>query len=150
MIYRSRFRVSAPIERVEKFHRRPANLAAVTPPFVPMRFLIPPPERLQAGDELTMRMWVGPIPVTWWLRVATLDEPEVVGFRDRQISGPFAYWEHRHRFRPAADGSATWIEDEIEARWGGGLMRRLIGWQMWAGLPVLFAYRRRRTRKLLE
>ncbi|MEM7052694.1 MAG: hypothetical protein AAF604_23725 [Acidobacteriota bacterium] len=151
MKFQHRFRVDAGLATVVEFHRRPANLAAVTPGFIPMAYEGDPPQRLEPGDELTLKLWMGPLPVRWRLRTAELDEDGVEGFRDFQLEGPFAAWEHRHRYHvaDAEDGGGTWIEDDIEARLADSWGRRLIGLQMWAGLPLLFAFRRRGTRRLL-
>ncbi len=62
-------------------------------------------------------------------------------FEDRQESGPFAYWHHRHRFLDDGQGG-TLLRDEVEysvplgvtGQWlGGWLVRRKLG--------AMFAYR---------
>lgn len=149
--FERRFTVRAPLERVVDFHRRPAGLKAITPPVVPMRFLGRVPELLAPGDELTFRLWAGPLPIVWSSRIEELDGAAdgTTGFLDRQLRGPFAHWLHRHRFH-AADAGATAVHDEIEARLSHHPLWWLVGAKMWLGLPVMFAYRRWRTRRLLQ
>lgn len=152
MRYTHRFEVDAPVERVAAFHRRPESLVAITPPLVPMRLLGAVPEALEPGDEIAFRMWLGPLPVSWRARIEALPdeaaEGGALGFADRQLAGPFGRWRHRHRFVPlAADRTA--VEDEVEARLRRHPLWGVVGLKMWIGLPLLFAYRRAKTRQLL-
>lgn len=104
------------------------------------------PERLASGDEMHFTLWAGPVPLRW---VAAIEDASPVGFTDRQLSGPFAAWQHRHSFLRISD-SETDVVDEVEAELSRHLFWRLAGALMWAGMPVLFAYRGWRTRRLLE
>ncbi len=145
MIFRHRFRVRAPLERVADFHRRSASMAAITPPPIVVR-VHAAPEALGEGDEMAFTLWLGPLPVRWRARIEAVG-PD--GFLDRQVAGPFARWEHRHRFE-AVDAATTDVFDEI--RWSP---RRHVLWgpvglAMAAGLPLLFAFRGWRTRRRLE
>lgn len=144
MRFQRQFRVAAPRDAVAEFHRSGASLDAITPPWVPMR-VESAPERLSIGDQMILRLWLGPLPVRW---VARIDGMTESGFVDRQVSGPFASWVHRHEFVSHPDDT-TEVRDDIEAELGDGFTNRLIGLAMWVGLPVLFAYRRWKTRRLL-
>jgi ligand-binding SRPBCC domain-containing protein len=150
VIFRRRFEVAAPLAAVEEFHARPAGLVALTPPPLWLRFAAPPPDPLTPGDELVFTLWAGPLPVRWRARIEALDGPGP-GFQDRQLAGPFALWVHRHRFRAVGDPETgpTEIDDEIEARLRRHPFWGLVGLKMWLGLPLLFAYRRWKTRRLL-
>jgi len=173
MRYSHRFEVDAPVDRVADFYDRPANLKAITPP-IPFRFLGDPPETLGPGDEVAFRTWVGLVPVRWRSRIEALPEaggdvgsgtgseaagrgiggseiasaPRVAGFIDRMLEGPFASWEHRHRFVELAAGR-TAVEDEVEARLRPHPLWGPVGGQMWLSLPLLFTYRKYKTRRLL-
>jgi len=153
--YRHRFELDAPLAEVAAFHCRPESLRAITPRLLPMQVLGTPPPELVAGDELTLRMWLGPLPVIWRSRIEALPDGDggrggsgVTGFQDRQTDGPFAYWLHRHRF-VALGPHRTAVEDEIEAHLRRHLAWGVIGLKMWLGLPLLFAWRQHRTRRLL-
>jgi ligand-binding SRPBCC domain-containing protein len=145
MKYTHRFRVEAPVEIVADFHRHASSLKAITPPPFVMQ-IHRAPARLEEGDVMDFTMWAGPAPIHW---VASIEQVSPTGFVDRQITGPFKHWQHRHTFRPV-DGHTTEVLDEVEA----GMRRHPwwgpIGAGMWAGLPALFAYRERRTRRILE
>lgn len=65
--------------------------------------------------------------------------------RDEMVEGPFPRWDHTHRFH-AADGG-TVVTDRVEYRLPAvpGPLSAL----GWPGLEAIFAYRHRRTRRLL-
>jgi len=65
------------------------------------------------------------------------------------VRGPFASWTHRHSFE-RVDDRATDVVDSVEATPKKHLFWGLVGRLMWAGMPILFAFRGRRTRGLLE
>jgi ligand-binding SRPBCC domain-containing protein len=84
--------------------------------------------------------------VRWEARV---EEVSPTGFLDRQVRGPFEAWAHRHSF-VAVDEETTGIVDEVEAQLKWHALWGLVGLAMWLGLPLLFAYRGYKTRRLLE
>lgn len=145
MKYAHRFRVEADLASVREFHRQSASMGAITPPPV-IAVIHQAPELLDEGDEMTFTLWLGPLPLRWH---AQIENVTPTSFQDRQVSGPFAKWIHRHTFVPLTDG-ATEVVDEIEAELDQGLLKRLVGTGMWLNLPILFAYRGWKTRRLLE
>ncbi len=145
MKYRKSFEVQAPLAEVADFHTSASSLKAITPPLIPMQ-LHHAPEQMVSGDEMAFTMWMGPLPVRWEARV---EDASPAGFLDRQLRGPFASWIHRHRFLELDEGS-TEVVDEVEARLKPHLLWGPAGLAMWVGLPLLFAYRARKTRRLLE
>ncbi len=144
MIYRHVFCVRAPLAAVADFHRRSGSLSAITPPPIVMR-VHRAPQVLGEGDEMDFTLWLGPLPVRWVARIEQISE---AGFVDRQVRGPFRRWEHRHTFVPL-DEMTTEVHDEVQAEPGDGLFWKLVSLAMWLGLPLLFAYRGWRTRRLL-
>lgn len=145
MKFRQAFIVRAPLQKVAAFYRDPRSLQAITPPIVPIR-LRSAPAQLQQDDEIDLVLWLIGVPVHWVARVVTIDEQ---GFTDCQISGPFARWTHRHQFVPIS-ANCTQIVDEIDAALSHHPLKALVGILLWLGLPLLFAYRRWKTRRLLE
>lgn len=145
MQYRHTFQVRAPLARVADFHRAASSLKAITPPVIPMQ-LHHAPAAMGSGDEVAFTMWMGPLPVRWEARV---EDVSPTGFLDRQLRGPFASWTHRHRF-VAVDEATTEVMDEVEAQLRPHLLWGAVSLAMWVGLPLLFAYRARKTRRLLE
>ena len=150
MRYRHSFEIAAPVEAVDDFHRRPESLRRITPPVAPVRIRGNPPQRLAAGDELSLTFFVGIVPVRW--RAVIEAHPELqageAGFQDRQLEGPFRRWTHRHRF-VALSPVRTRVDDEIDAEPRRHPLWGTVALQMWLGLPVLFRYREWKTRRLL-
>lgn len=145
MKYQHRFRVRAALDDVAAFHSQSASMGAITPPPAVVRVHSAPPV-LGEGDEMDFTIWLGPVPVRWLARIENVTGS---GFVDRQLNGPFRSWEHTHTFVPLDDGT-TEVRDEIEVALGDGLWNRLVSFGMWLTLPVLFAYRGWKTRRLLE
>jgi ligand-binding SRPBCC domain-containing protein len=136
MRYRHTFRVRASLA---------ASLKAITPPLIPMQ-LHHAPQRMGDGDEMGFTMWMGPLPVHWEARV---EDVSPTGFLDRQVRGPFEAWAHRHAFVQIAKDT-TEVLDEVEASLKPHVLWGAVGLAMWLGLPLLFAYRGWKTRRLLE
>jgi ligand-binding SRPBCC domain-containing protein len=146
MRYIHRFRVQAPLADVDAFHRQSASMAAITPPPIIVR-IHSAPQLLQDGDQMDFTMWLGPLPIRWLAQIEATDEN---GFIDRQQDGPFAEWVHRHGF-VAVDDRTTEVVDEVSVSLHEtNRFWQLIGFSMWMGLPVLFAYRAWKTRRILE
>lgn len=145
MRFEHRFRVNAPLAAVAEFHSRAASMPAITPP--PMVVKVhSAPERLGEGDVMDFTLWAEPVPLRW---VARIEGASGAGFIDRQVRGPFASWVHRHEFA-TVDDAATEVIDRVEAELKRHAMWGPIGWLMWSGMPLLFAFRARQTKRLLE
>ncbi len=145
MKFKHTFRVNAPQAAVAEFHSRSASMGAITPPPMIVR-VHRAPERLSHGDVMDFTLWAGPIPVRW---IARIEDVSPEGFLDRQVQGPFASWAHRHRFVRVDDGT-TDVVDEVEAELRRHPFWWAVGALMWAGMPVLFAYRGWKTRRMLQ
>lgn len=146
MRFSHRFRVQAPLDEVVTFHRRSASMAAITPPPILVR-VHQAPAMLKAGDQMDFTMWLGPLPIRW---VAQIDDHPDTGFVDRQVRGPFAQWDHRHTFVALAAQETEVIDEVTVQLHEDSVWWQLVGFGMWLGLPLLFAYRAWRTRQLLE
>jgi ligand-binding SRPBCC domain-containing protein len=145
MVFEHRFRVRASVEEVAEFHSGSASMAAITPPPIIIR-VHSAPETLASGDRMDFTLWAGPVPIRW---IACIEDASPQGFTDRQVTGPFGSWIHRHSFE-RVDDATTEVVDRVEARYKKGLWWGLVGRLMWVGMPALFAYRASKTRKLLE
>jgi ligand-binding SRPBCC domain-containing protein len=145
MKYQHHFQVCAPLATVAGFHAQSASMGAVTPPPIAVT-VHRAPVRLANGDEMDFTLWLGPLPVHW---IARIEDAGPAGFTDRQVCGPFGKWIHRHRF-VVVDESVTEVLDEIELNLRPHLVWGLVGLGMWLSLPLLFAYRSWKTRRLLE
>lgn len=145
MHYRHRFEVRALLGDVADFHRRSSSMAAITPP--PLNVAVQcAPARLSEGDEMAFTLGIGPLRVPW---LAQISDVTPTGFVDLQMEGPFQHWVHRHRFVPV-DGARTAVIDDVEASLSRNPVWWAVGLVMWLSLPLLFAFRGWKTRKLLE
>jgi ligand-binding SRPBCC domain-containing protein len=145
MKYQHRFRVRAPVSTVADFHQKTESMAAITPPFVPLQ-VEHAPARPEGGDQMAFTMWLGPIPVRWHTYFSQVSD---TGFTDTQLEGPFRYWVHRHTFLPIDEQTAE-VVDDVHAALRWNIFWGSVGLMMWLGLPILFAYRAWKTRRLLE
>jgi ligand-binding SRPBCC domain-containing protein len=145
MKYRHKFRVKAPLSKVRDLYEQTGNMAALTPP--PMWVQVHrAPETHAEGSEMDFTLWLGLVPVRWVARFEAISDS---GFIDRQVSGPFRSWVHHHLYCEAGDG-LTEIDDEIDLSFRSHPIWAAVGLGMWLGLPILFAFRGWKTRKMLE
>jgi ligand-binding SRPBCC domain-containing protein len=89
------------------------------------------------------------LPGRWRVIVREFDAP--YRFVDAQVRGPFARWEHRHRFTNGAEGEGgTWVEDRVTYRLPLGPLGRLAhGLGVGGRVRALYEYRVRRLGELL-
>ena len=135
--------IDAPVDAVFRFHEREDALALLTPAFPPVR-VISRTGGIQEGARVELR-----VAVFRWVALHTAYEKNRL-FEDRQISGPFAKWIHRHEFE-AVGLSQTRLTDRIEYELpGGSIVNALFSWAVIPGLRQMFAHRHRVTKALCE
>jgi len=122
-----------------------SHLLLITPPAFRLRLVGGPPA-LSTGAVLDMRLqWLG-VPIRWRAFIREWDPP--YRFVDVQVRGPYARWEHRHRF--LEEGGGTWVEDRVTYRlpFGplGGAAHTLIVRRQ---IAALWRYRTRRLGELV-
>ena len=86
-----------------RFFSSPLNLPLITPDWLNLSIIGKVAD--QMFDGMVIRYRLTPllgIPVRWVSEITHVDPPHC--FVDQQRSGPYRYWHHRHRFRPAAGG----------------------------------------------
>lgn len=138
--------VASPASARETFewHVRPGALRRLLPPWDSASVIEGggPTERLEKGARQTIRVGVGPVGLRWVAEIADL-QPERTFFVDRQVSGPFKSWNHRHEV--SADGASTsTLADRIEYALPAGPLGRLLGGgAVRSKLERMFAWRHR-------
>lgn len=135
----------APLPVVFAFFEEPANLAAITPPWLSFRLVSDSPREIRPGALLDHRIrWFG-IPLRWRTRIVEVERE--VGFTDEQLAGPYRRWVHEHAFE--ARGDATLVRDrvryELPLGWLGRLAHRLIVRRQLEGI---FDYRARSIERI--
>ena len=144
-ILESRVWLGRPRPEVFAFFADPRNLGRVTPPALGFRVVAAPPA-LAAGAVLDLSVrWLGGR-LAWRSYIREYDPP--YRFVDVQVRGPYARWEHRHRF--VEDDGATLVEDRVTYRLPLGALGRLahalvVGRQ----LRATWIYRTARLHELL-
>ncbi|HZT83449.1 MAG TPA: SRPBCC family protein, partial [Gemmataceae bacterium] len=138
--YVRRTRLAAPAEEVFRWHTRPGAFERLTPPWDRVEVV----ERtggLHDGGRVTLRVPVGPFRRRWVAEHFDYQEGKL--FRDRQLEGPFASFEHTHRIEP--DGpDACWLEDQVVYTPPLGSFGHLVGSGLIRSrLERTFAYRHR-------
>lgn len=120
--FEARTRFDAPAERVFHLHTTPQSLPRLTPPFDPMQ-VVRTDGGIQDGDRTELRIpLLGPLTVGWTAEHRGYRPPNE--FRDVQVEGPFASWEHTHRVDP--DGpDASVLTDRIAYRLPFGPLGKL-------------------------
>ncbi len=123
-----RFWLPRPRTEVFQFFAEPRNLELRPAPGAHLRWLSEPPAGLAAGTVLDFRVRVLGWPMRWRVMIREFDPP--YRFVDVQLWGPFARWEHRHRFvagPPDEGGSGiagTWVSDRLTYRLPLGIARQ--------------------------
>ena len=126
--------VPATLEETFRFFSDARNLERLTPPWLNFYILTPTPIEMRVGTEIDYRIVLYGIPIRWRSRIDVW-EPGV-RFVDRQLRGPYTWWNHEHRFEAVEGG--TRVIDDVEftpkVAW-------LTGWKVRSDVEKIFAYR---------
>jgi ligand-binding SRPBCC domain-containing protein len=126
------------------FHERADALVKLIPPGEPLQVVVAPTS-LQPGTRVVLRGSLLGLPLTWVAVHTEYDPPSL--FADRQQSGPFEYWHHRHLFLDDGAGG-TILRDEVEYALPFGWCGRVFGgWLVRGKLTAMFEYRHEATRR---
>ncbi len=106
--------------KVFAFLADPGRASRLLPPWIRVRLLSGAAAPVAAGTVLDYRVRCLGVSFAWRVFVREFDPP--FRFLDVQLRGPFARWEHRHRFLAAGD--ATVMEDRLVYRLPLGLAGR--------------------------
>ena len=140
-------RIAASPARVFAFHESPGALQRLTPPWEKVR-VEQGGESIRVGSRVVLVTKLGPFPLRWVAEHTAYDPPRL--FADRQVSGPFAKWEHRHEFLDDGEGG-TILRDSVEYEVPLGALGRLFGGRFVAAkLRKMFEYRHETTRRIVE
>jgi uncharacterized protein (TIGR01777 family) len=139
--------IACPAETLFAWHERPGALERLCPPWETVR-IVSASGGIRNGARVVVRQKWGPVSFRWVVE----HRGYIAGreFRDAQISGPFAEWEHVHRIDPIGESTCT-LTDEITYRLPGGRAGRFFGGPMVRRrLAQLFAWRHAVTKADLE
>ncbi|KAA5543176.1 TIGR01777 family protein [Roseiconus nitratireducens] len=129
------------------YHERPGALQRLIPPWQQVT-IESSDGSLRSGSRVVMKLHFGPASVRWVAEHCNYDPPNL--FADRQVSGPFDSWLHRHEFHPAGDDTCR-LTDRIDYEVPGGSVGQFFAsGKARCELERMFAYRHRITRDDLE
>ena len=133
----------SPPEKVFQFFAEPANLDAITPPWLRFRTVTPMPIAMGEGTLIDYRLRIRGVPVRWGSRIASWDPPH--SFRDEQVRGPYRLWIHEHAFEPCDGG--TLVRDHV--RYAVALDALVHGWIVRPDIERIFRHRARVLKSLI-
>ena len=138
--------IDCSVDEAFAWHERPGALARLTPPWETVE-VESQEGGIQNGARVVLRSKVGPVWTRWVVEHFGYEQGRL--FCDRLLQGPFASWEHRHRFEELEAGKCR-LTDEIRYRLPGGAVGQLGAGFTRAKLQRMFAYRHAVTKADLE
>ncbi|RLS36552.1 MAG: cyclase [Planctomycetota bacterium] len=146
--YLKESRIAASPAVVFAFHESPGAIVHLIPPWEKMA-VAETDGSLHIGSQVVLQGKIlGLLPVRWVALHTEYDPPHL--FADRQQSGPFAFWYHRHRCVDDGKGG-TLLRDEVEYQAPLGALGQLFGgWLIRRNLDGMFDYRHEKTRQMIE
>ena len=145
-LYMATQTIPLPRGEVFAFFSCPRNLEAITPPWLKFRMVHQTTVEVGKNTELTYRLRVHGIPLTWVSRITEWEPGRK--FVDEQIRGPYALWHHTHTFEDVENG--TRIGDRVAYRLPlAPFSHWLAGPFVEADVNKIFEFRRRRIEELL-
>ena len=140
-------RIAAPPAVVFAFHESPGALARLTPPWENVK-VVKGGESIKVGSQVVLQTKLGLIPLNWVAEHTEYEPPHL--FADRQVSGPFASWYHRHRMLDDGQGG-TILRDEVDYEPPLGVLGRLFtGQYLHSKLQKMFDFRHITTKNIIE
>jgi ligand-binding SRPBCC domain-containing protein len=136
-----------PRAQVFDFFSDAGNLERITPPEIGFRIVTPQPIEIGQGTLIDYKLSLYGLPVSWRTEISEWDPPNY--FEDRQVSGPYGQWIHRHTFTELGKNK-TLIEDEVRYRLPleplGDIMHFLVRRE----LDHIFDFRQKAVAEILE
>jgi uncharacterized protein len=137
-VFKKRSRLTASAADVYAWHAAPGAFERLAPPWDRVEVLSRSGGGLENGARVTLRLHSLAGRMDWIAEHRDVEPGR--RFRDVQLQGPFARWDHLHTMEP--EGPASILEDRIEYRVPGGAVGNAIaGTQVKRRLESVFAYR---------
>ena len=108
--FESQLWLPQPREEVFAFFCDPANLDAITPPWLNFRTVMPGPIEMHVGTTIDYKLRIHGFPVRWRSEITAWEPP--VRFVDEQVRGPYRLWIHEHTFAERDGG--TLVGDRVQ------------------------------------
>jgi uncharacterized protein (TIGR01777 family) len=144
LVVHSRFPVSA--AELFAWHTREGAFERLAVPWEPLR-VVARAGGIRDGGRVVVELSIAGMPVRWEAQHFGYEEGRV--FRDRQVSGPFAFWEHTHEVLPGeGPDAAAVLRDRIEYEMPAGRLGDVLGGDaVTRRLLHMFSFRHRQLRR---
>ena len=114
-------------EAAFKYHAAPGALNRLIPPWESVK-IESSDQSLESGSRVVLRTSIAGLPVRWVAEHTDYEPPNL--FCDKQISGPFAQWNHQHSFHDKGESGSplqSQLTDQIDYKVPFGLVGDTIG-----------------------
>ncbi len=101
--------INQPLDKVFEFFSDPRNLEKLTPPWLNFKIISCTDEKTKVGTLINYKLKVRGFPISWTTEIKDFQEQDY--FRDFQLKGPYAIWDHTHTFIHHSNG--TLMTDEV-------------------------------------
>ncbi len=146
-LFQRTIRIERSAAKVFAWHERPGAFGRLCPPWERVE-VTAHVGGIRDGARVSLRTKVGPGWIRW--EIVHRDFIEGRQFRDVQLSGPFAKWEHLHLIEPAGENACI-LTDKIHYRLPLGALGRLFGAAFTRRkLERMFVYRHAVTKADIE
>ena len=136
-----------PRAEVFDFFSDAGNLERITPPKLGFSIITPRPLEIRQGTLIDYTLRIYGFPVNWQTEISEWDPPNY--FIDRQVSGPYGQWIHKHTFTELEDGR-TLIEDEVRYRLPLEPLGDILHFMVKSELDYIFDFRQKAVTSLLS
>ena len=147
MHFIKRTKINVPVETLFSWHGRKGAIERLTPPWAPMEMISRNMDGIQKGVKVKFKIKFFNIPMIWESEHIEYKENRI--FKDRQTKGPFAKWEHTHKFIPQ-DATSCIMEDHVEFKLPFGMLSRPLYGFAKKKFEKMFDYRHRVLKYDLE
>jgi len=140
-IFSFRSELNVPADVAFAWHARPGAFERLNPPWAPVR-IVEKTGGIETGSRVVLAINFGPFSFRWVAEHRDYNAGRQ--FKDVQIAGPFAQFEHTHNF--ISRGRHCILEDRIEYQLPFGILGKIFGGPMIrAKLKNTFEYRHKVT-----
>ncbi len=136
-----------PRQQVFDFFSDAGNLERITPPELNFHIITVQPIDLRKGTLIDYKLNMRGLPVKWRTEISVWDPP--FEFVDRQLSGPYHQWIHRHTFTELTP-EKTRIDDEVRYRLPLEPFGDLAHFLIKSELAYIFDYRQKAVVAILD
>ncbi|MCF8088014.1 MAG: TIGR01777 family oxidoreductase [Desulfotignum sp.] len=139
-VFYKKSHIPVQVARLFAWHARDGAIQRLTPPWAPLTLKWRQGNGIDKGVRVGFDMRVLGVPMTW--EAEHIDYYENRMFKDRQIRGPFARWEHTHLFAPDSKQGAV-MTDQVAYQLPGGWLSAPFYGHVQKELARMFDYRHR-------